>query len=506
MELPVDLVDPVAIRAALDEELYSSPRLLPRTFIDAAFMADREAVFDWVHRQLSGRYSPAFQEVVAASKARHGIRPVAVWDLPSRVLYRSLAARLQTHLEPPDRVGKSWRDFQRKPLEIESRYIVSADIASCYQLIDHGLLSQELLVRTGEHDTVEAAISLLQETSGRKYGIPQQSAASDLIADAFLDRLERALVRRGLVVTRYNDDFRVNCDSWSAAIGSIEILSEEASRLGLVLNDSKTLTWTYSKYREHQDRDEELRQEIAEEAEIDLTQARDEEYEPEVLALISSEHDDEVEALSAVKVLERWNRIAGKGRVADKKRVEYYALLQLIPLAFSDLSDAWTSDPEVIETCMRMLRYEQTMTPPVCRYLTTLHGHDQEMLASFDKLLRGKAYFTGWQSWWLQQPLSKISGLDSGVGSVRRLRWLSNAYRNLDHSPVLRAHAAVTLARLGQVDSDELLRVYDRTSPVVRPVIAGAIGLLKPNSVMRKAVTSDSKLDELAFKWGVDNA
>jgi retron-type reverse transcriptase len=149
-----------------------------------------------------------------------------VWDLPSRLLYRALVARIEDVLPKLNRGCEYWRAFQRLPLEQDGRYVLTADIAACYQYIDHELLSEELRVRGGDQRVVDALAALLSATGGRSYGLPQQSRASDGLAEAFLDRLERALMRRGLRAFRHNDDFRFVCRSWSEVIRAVEVLSE----------------------------------------------------------------------------------------------------------------------------------------------------------------------------------------------------------------------------------------------------------------------------------------
>jgi hypothetical protein len=54
--------------------------------------------------------------------------------------------------------------------------------------------------------------------------------------------VERGLVRRGLKVWRFNDDFRILCQSYQ------ETLASEARNVGLMINDHKTFTpgmWKY---------------------------------------------------------------------------------------------------------------------------------------------------------------------------------------------------------------------------------------------------------------------
>ncbi|WP_345441515.1 RNA-directed DNA polymerase [Actinoallomurus vinaceus] len=487
----------------MDEELGAAPRLLPPNAVAPALLSRRDKVAEWAHAQVSRPFIPSEQEIIAVSKARHGVRPVAIWDLPSRLLYRALTSRLDSTLTLPPRSSKAWYGFQWQPLDLPGEYIVAADIASCYELIDHGLLAEELLVQTDDHAAVDALMGLLKEASGRTYGLPQQSVASDVLAEVFLDKLERALVRRGLIVGRYNDDFRLNCDSWSDVVRSIETLSEEARRLGLILNDSKTFTWSRVKYQAHLQKVEDLRREIAEEAELDLAAFDADEYDGGEGAIELDQ--DAVEQLTAARILERWSRVAGRGKLAVARRSEHQALMQLLPVAFTALSATENEPDGTLDTAMRLLRYEQTTTPHVSRYLMS-RSNDSAVLSAFDKLLRRNAYLTGWQTWWLQQPLSRLASFNSGRTGQRRVQWVRDAFTSAQRSPVLRAQAAMTLARLGLIDTDELVRVYDRSSPVVRPVIVSAIGFLKPAQAIRRAVTGASQLDQWAFDWAVQNA
>jgi hypothetical protein len=149
---------------------------------------------------------------------------------------------------------------------------------------------------------------------------------------------------------------------------------------------------------------------------------------------------------------------------------------------------------------MQMLRYEQTLTPAVCDFLLTIDD-EERVLRAFDRFLADDAYLTGWQTWWLQQPLRRMSGLVKGRGSKRRKEWALAAFGNAEHSPLLRAEAAVTLARHGLITAAELLRVYDRSSRVERPTVVAAIGLLKTDGNVRRSIVGDSKLYEWIYDW-----
>lgn len=124
-----------------------------------------------------------------------------------------------------------------------------------------------------------------------------------------------------------------------------------------------------------------------------------------------------------------------------------------------------------------------------------------EVLASFDGLLKAKPYLNGWQTWWLQQPTTRHAGFATGPGAKARVEWARAALVAADHTPVLRAHAALVLARHGKVGEAELLGIYDRSSSTVRPVAAAAVALLKPSAAVRDAVTGDSALNRWSYEW-----
>src|SRR4051794_38631372 len=132
MDLPKGLIDEASLRAAVDEELDVPRKLLPPSPILPALQTLRDEVAAWAYAQVGRSFTSSPQEIVAVSKARHGIRPVAMWDLPSWLLSRALTDRLSPSLPAPNRTRGAWEEFERSPLRSPGRYIVSADIASCY--------------------------------------------------------------------------------------------------------------------------------------------------------------------------------------------------------------------------------------------------------------------------------------------------------------------------------------------------------------------------------------
>ncbi len=127
-------------------------------------------------------------------------------------------------------------------------YVVEADITAFYQYIDHDFLRHELELHTGRIESIDALVELLAETEGRVFGLPQLLDASDWLSDNYIQAVERELLRRGMAVWRYNDDFRIACRSYIEALDSIERLEEAARAIGLTVSDHKAYTPSFATY------------------------------------------------------------------------------------------------------------------------------------------------------------------------------------------------------------------------------------------------------------------
>lgn len=474
---------------AVDEASGFPRKLLPPSDVLAAAIGAHSTDFaETVHTQITGEWQPSRELTVGASKARHGVRPIAVWDPVSQVTYDALAARIRPALPPLVRSGEAWRAFLRGPVDHrpKAKYVVAADIASCYQFIDHGILAAELTERSNDRSAVQSIIELLRATSDRRYGLPQQSRSSDTLAEPYLAKLERGIVRKGLTVSRYNDDFRFVCDSWTEVNRAIEVLSDEARALGLTPNDSKIITWKRSSYKESLDEADALRESIA--GDVDFLY---DEYDDEVEV-----DEDEADTQAALELLNLWRRIAGKGKIAEADKATHRSLLELLPRALGSLTSNAVDDEDAVEIAMMMLRVEQTLTPHVCRYLTAVPTKDK-VLTAFDAHLKDDGYLTDWQAWWLQVPFREIADF---AADDRRKEWLE-AINAAEHAPLLRAETAFTLATLSpaSITTEKLLTLYDRSSRVERPMVVAALAKASVSSSIRNAVISDSLLHQWIF-------
>lgn len=157
-------------------------------------------------------------------------------------MYSALVKSLTPDLSVDFRDFKSWERHESfgNPDGDESEYLVEFDISSCYEYVNHGQLRDELLLRTMRVSSVEQVTEILYEISGGNTGLPQLFKDSDILADVYLEVIERELLRSGHSVSRFADDFKISVSDWGTATEVIEDAAEIARGLGLILSTEKT--------------------------------------------------------------------------------------------------------------------------------------------------------------------------------------------------------------------------------------------------------------------------
>ena len=65
---------------------------------------------------------------------------------------------------------------------------------------------------------MQVLIELLGAAEGQSYGVPQTFASSDRVSELYGQLLEDQMLRRGHLLWRYNDDFRLGVASFAEAL------------------------------------------------------------------------------------------------------------------------------------------------------------------------------------------------------------------------------------------------------------------------------------------------
>lgn len=355
------------------------------------------------------------------------------------------------------------------------------------------------MTRTGDTDAADALMSLLGGVSGRTFGLPQQSESSDALAEAFISVIHRRLVRSGLQVWRYNDDFRIAAPSWSEALDAVDCLEREARLVGLALNDSKTVIRRRDTYEGWLGRHDHMLKEISDEVEVDLTDWLMNPY-GEVHEIEPDQKDLQLEA--ARRVVEKWfeaRNAEHDGSAEDRETG--LVLTELLRVSLPMLKDQ-PPDGHLIQWCAGMLRMEQSMTPAVARYLEGVATEDPGFLATwFEEFLRDRPYLTPWQALWIAPAVGQ-SDAAFLEGSIQR-EWLLGLWNDRRCPEPVVAGLAYTMAVRGLLTEADLLGAFDFMSDIGRPLIARALGALVPATKPgAAAVIAEDELSRWSFELG----
>lgn len=493
------------LEAALANELGEPISLLPSRSIEEALKDDVERAAAFISARISSGISATATEVVVAAKSSRGFRPVHVLDIEQRALYRALVDLLGPRITYPDRSDEAYERFKRGPLSVDgATHVVRADVASFYQYIDHRVLQSEIVSQTGEAEVAGSIIDAVGPIMGRAFGLPQNSGASHALADVYIDKVERQLIRFGESVWRYNDDFAMAASGLRQARRALEDLERSLRAVGLTPNDEKSLIHRREAYEGWVERPLQFRAQMATDLAVDLDAwiilAPATEYEEEVEAEVGEpegEDGEEAQALAAeheshvagaVRTLEAWlEHVRSENRSDPLERYVYRTLARdAIRVLRRRLSS------EGIAFCDSLLAFEPQMTHTVCRYLSRLARVDDAPLDFVGKLVgRAEVHLSPWQTLWLLEPLLWAWTLPPDLRN-----WVT-AILDDHSSPLLRARAALVLATHERVSTTRLGILFDESTSAAKPDLVVAMARASANQATVRAMANENELFRL---------
>lgn len=453
--LSQELIDRLDLVQALDEETNSWRNQIPPEPWRPAVTSSSDATLMWIQSRLATGVPCLPGVVVNARKATIGTRPVPILGIADRVVYRALTKLILSDLGLPDRSPDAYKSFLHGPIEyalrdrrsgfgwnlgdVDVKYVVEADITAFYQYVDHDLLRHELEIHTGEIEAIDALVELLSETEGRAFGLPQLLDASDWLSDIYIQSVERDLLRRGLAVWRYNDDFRIACRSYTEALDSIERLEESARAVGLTMSDHKTYTPLFSTYFfKTTGRD------------ISSAMAEVDPSDVEVIVTDYPDLDDEERIDAALSTLARLDLEPDDDNRIDLRRLTSDAVRDL-RRAIGGLTRA--EHPGAMSRLTELLILVPSLTPRLCEYMIGVYGPDnaQAVEQVVDTLVE-HASLGDWQALWIVYTMRQLLLMQ---GAPARETWV-RAQRERGRGRLLGAEAALALAEVGVGDFNDL--------------------------------------------------
>lgn len=468
---------------------------LPMLISDRCLAGDLKKLVEAAGANLESD-QPVLVETITMPKRGFSPRPLVLLGATQRVAYVALVDLLSKSLPPPSRGQGKWPAFESYGLPgttPSATYIVSLDIAACYEYIDHEKLMAELVLHSADVTISEAVKNLLTKALPQGAGLPQMMAPSDLLADAYLSSIERELVRLGFSNQRYADDFRVLTDSWETATGIIETAAGICRRLGLVLQPEKTdirLATTIDERRKR--RDEFVEERFAKRRDDDSTWEWLFSNDYEDSESTDGEENDEMspEEIDAayMALLVEWKE---GGATADGDSIAF----GLVGRALAALRDAAERVPD--DVLKQIVFKDATKLEQVLRYVSA-----RSELAANWKTIRALLEMhrqSPWAKIWLLSTIDKLDGSDNSVDVQAVLTWAKTQLA--DPHEHVRAEAAWTMSGKDDIKGD-LMGLFGRASRLTRPGIAaacGRVGTLTKEEI--SAVRGEGPLAAAAFDW-----
>jgi RNA-directed DNA polymerase len=224
-----------------------------------AFARDVDRELTVLHESLrTGSYRPSaiLRRHIPKPDSKE-TRPLGIPTVRDRVVQAAVLAGIEPIFESqfskhsygfrPMRSAKAALTRVDKLLRTNDVWVVDVDLKSYFDTVPHEPLMRRVRERVSDGKVLELIESFLKapvQDADKHWipavGTPQGGVVSPLLANLYLDPLDHLMAGAGYEMTRYADDFVIQCDNEASARRALEMVETWSTEAGLSLHPTKT--------------------------------------------------------------------------------------------------------------------------------------------------------------------------------------------------------------------------------------------------------------------------